>query len=162
MRPVARLTRVLGTTASALGAVVALLVLSADPASAGAPSPAGTAPAPSPCAPSAKACFSTSQHRAWLTDAAGHVTYGPVPALGGTRSDPTPTGSFLVTFKDAHHVSNLFSPGDMPNSVFFAPAIAFHEGSLGQPSHGCVHLSSGASRTFFGALAPGDRVQVMP
>ncbi len=29
----------------------------------------------------------------------------------------------------------------MPYSQFFAPQVAFHEGSPSVPSHGCVHLS---------------------
>ena len=67
------------------------------------------------------------------------MTYGPVGALGGTRKDPTPTGTFSVDYKDADHVSNLYD-ADMPYSVFFAPAIAFHTGSLSERSHGCIHL----------------------
>lgn len=113
-----------------------------------------------PCAVTAKACVDLSARRAWLTDGAGHVTYGPVGALGGTRSDPTPTGTFSVDYKDRDHVSNLFD-ADMPNSVFFAPAIAFHQGSLSQRSHGCIHLGGSASRTFFSRLAPGDSVEVV-
>lgn len=115
-----------------------------------------------PCAASAKACVDLSSQQAWLTDGAGHVTYGPVGALGGTRKHPTPTGTFTVDYKDAHHVSNLFTPGDMPNSVFFAPAVALHGGSLSTRSHGCVHLGSTASRKFFNNLSPGDTVQVVP
>ena len=120
------------------------------------PTTAGT-----PCAVPAKACVDLSSRQAWLTDGAGHVTYGPVGALGGTRSHPTPTGTFSVDYKDADHVSNLFSPGDMPNSVFFAPAVALHQGSLSQRSHGCIHLGRTASKRFFSGLAPGDTVQVV-
>lgn len=49
--------------------------------------------AATPCASSAKACMSLSAHQAWLTDGAGHVVYGPVPARGGTTTAPTPVGT---------------------------------------------------------------------
>ena len=114
-----------------------------------------------PCDADVDACVDLSAQRAWLTDGAGHVTYGPVGALGGTRTYPTPTGTFSVDYKDADHVSNLYDAA-MPNSVFFAPAVAFHRGSLSQRSHGCIHLGRTASQRFFDELSPGDTVQVVP
>jgi lipoprotein-anchoring transpeptidase ErfK/SrfK len=45
--------------------------------------------------------------------------------------------------------------------VFFNGGDAFHEGSLTDPSHGCVHLSRGAAATFYDSLKPGDVVQVV-
>ena len=113
-----------------------------------------------PCRSSAVACVDLSSQRAWLTDGEGNVTYGPVGALGGTRKYPTPTGTFSVDYKDADHVSNLYD-ADMPYSVFFAPAIAFHTGSLSERSHGCIHLGRTASKRFFANLSPGDTVQVV-
>jgi lipoprotein-anchoring transpeptidase ErfK/SrfK len=113
-----------------------------------------------PCSSTADACVDLSSRRAWLLDGAGNVTYGPVGALGGTRRDPTPTGTFSVDYKDRDHVSNLYD-ADMPNSVFFAPAIAFHQGSLSERSHGCIHLGRTASQRFFSNLSPGDTVQVV-
>ncbi len=113
-----------------------------------------------PCKSSAVACVDLSSQRAWLTDGEGNVTYGPVGALGGTRKYPTPTGTFSVDDKDADHVSNLYD-ADMPYSVFFAPAIAFHTGSLSERSHGCIHLGRTASKRFFANLSPGDTVQVV-
>jgi lipoprotein-anchoring transpeptidase ErfK/SrfK len=114
-----------------------------------------------PCAATAEACVDLSSRQAWLTDGAGHVTYGPVGALGGTRKYPTPTGTFSVDYKDADHVSNLYDAA-MPNSVFFAPAVAFHRGSLSQRSHGCIHLGRSAAQRFFNELSSGDTVQVVP
>jgi lipoprotein-anchoring transpeptidase ErfK/SrfK len=113
-----------------------------------------------PCKASADACVDLSSQQAWLTDGEGNVTYGPVGALGGTRKYPTPTGTFSVDYKDADHVSNLYD-ADMPYSVFFAPAIAFHTGSLSERSHGCIHLGKTASKRFFSNLSPGDTVQVV-
>jgi len=46
-----------------------------------------------PCAASAQACVSLSRHEAWLTDGNGRITYGPVPATGGSSTYPTPTGT---------------------------------------------------------------------
>lgn len=126
-----------------------------------APVAAPVAVSQTPCAVTAVACVDLSERRAWLTDGAGRITHGPVGALGGTRSDPTPTGTFSVDYKDREHVSSLYG-ADMPNSVFFAPAIAFHEGSLSDRSHGCIHLGRGASRAFFAELSAGDTVQVVP
>jgi lipoprotein-anchoring transpeptidase ErfK/SrfK len=48
----------------------------------------------------------------------------------------------------------------MPYSVFFNGNIAFHQGSLKQLSHGCIHLSGKAAKTFFKALSRGEVVQV--
>ncbi|GLZ46793.1 hypothetical protein Acsp06_29780 [Actinomycetospora sp. NBRC 106375] len=114
-----------------------------------------------PCDADVDACVDLSEQRAWLTDGAGNVTYGPVGALGGTRKYPTPTGTFSVDYKDADHVSNLYD-AEMPNSVFFAPAVAFHRGSLSERSHGCIHLGRSASQKFFSELSSGDTVQVVP
>jgi hypothetical protein len=50
----------------------------------------------------------------------------------------------------------------MPYSVFFTHSgIAFHQGSLRVPSHGCIHLGHGAAVTFFNSLAVGQVVQVV-
>ena len=49
----------------------------------------------------------------------------------------------------------------MPYSVFFIPGIAFHQGSLGVPSHGCIHLSKAAAITFYNSLRVGDAVQAV-
>ncbi|MDD7937710.1 L,D-transpeptidase [Actinomycetospora lutea] len=155
--------------------VSALAALLVGAGSAGAaPAPAAPAPAPvaapaapalaltagTPCDASADACVDLSSQQAWLTDGQGNITYGPVGALGGTRKYPTPTGTFSVDYKDADHVSNLYDAA-MPYSVFFAPAIAFHTGSLSERSHGCIHLGRTASKRFFANLSPGDTVQVV-
>ena len=132
----------------------------AAPAPVAAPAPALALTAGTPCAATADACVDLSSQQAWLTDGQGNVTYGPVGALGGTKKYPTPTGTFSVDYKDADHVSNLYD-ADMPYSVFFAPAIAFHTGSLSQRSHGCIHLGKTASKRFFANLSPGDTVQVV-
>jgi hypothetical protein len=114
-----------------------------------------------PCTITAKACVSLSGKQAWLLDE-GKIVYGPVKMLPGKKDDPTPVGKFKVQYKEKLHLSTEFNGAPMPNSVFFAPGgIAFHEGSLGRYSAGCVHLSSAASLKFFNTLDKGDEVQVV-
>ena len=114
---------------------------------------------PSGCSPRAEACVSTGQRLAWLQHE-GRLAFGPVRITIGTPSQPTPRGAFHVVWKDEEHTSTLYGV-DMPYSVFFAAGgIAFHQGPLDQPSHGCVHLTAVAASAFFAALQPGDRVEV--
>jgi lipoprotein-anchoring transpeptidase ErfK/SrfK len=112
-----------------------------------------------PCSASAKAGLDLSSQRAWLTDGAGHITYGPVPAHGGSKSAKTPKGSFSVLSKDAHYYSTEFH-APMPYSVFFYPGYAFHTGNPATASNGCVLLSMAAAQRFFAALKSGDTIQI--
>jgi hypothetical protein len=119
-----------------------------------APTVAGT-----PCEPGARACVDLAANRAWLLQD-GKVQYGPVPITQGRPGFVTPPGTFAVSFKDMNHKSSLYNSAPMPYSVFFNGGVAFHQGSLRQLSHGCVHLSRTAAQTFFNSLNPGDVVQV--
>ena len=112
-----------------------------------------------PCRANASACVDLSANRAWLIDN-GKVKYGPVPITHGRKGFRTPAGSFRVSFKAADHVSSIYD-AEMPYSVFFNDGIAFHQGSLTVLSHGCIHLSGKAAKTFFGALGRGELVQVV-
>ncbi|MFP5022468.1 L,D-transpeptidase [Pseudonocardia phyllosphaerae] len=114
-----------------------------------------------PCEPTVKACVSLSRGKAWITDGAGTTVFGPFSVLGGRSDEPTPVGTFSVSMKDANYHSREFD-APMPNSVFFFPGVAFHQGSLSRASAGCLHLSRGASATVFSMLNPGDSVQVLP
>lgn len=126
-----------------------------------APPPPPPAPSETPCAPTAKACVDLSSQQTWLQDN-GHVTYGPVPITSGKPSAPTPVGTFQVQWKDADHRSSEFNNAPMPYAVFFTlNGVAFHQGSLERSSNGCIHLSTSAAPKYFGALAPGDEVQVV-
>ncbi|MEU4249793.1 L,D-transpeptidase [Amycolatopsis sp. NPDC026612] len=126
-------------------------------------------PAPNPDVPCAAAaaasgtaaCVDISAHKAWLLEG-GKVVYGPVPMLPGRKGNETPTGTFHVLSKEKVHLSKEFDNAEMPNSVFFYPGDAFHTGSLSVYSHGCIHLSAGASLKFFNTLHIGDVVQVVP
>lgn len=119
-----------------------------------------------PCAAAAAAsgtaaCVDLSAHKAWILQG-GKVVYGPVPMLPGRKGYATPTGTFHVLSKEKMHLSKEFDNAKMPNSVFFYPGDAFHTGSLSVYSHGCIHLSAGASLKFFNTLHVGDVVQVVP
>jgi hypothetical protein len=131
------------------------------------PKPAAPASDPGvPCAAAAAAsgtaaCVDLSAHKAWILQG-GKVVYGPVPMLPGRKGYATPTGTFHVLSKEKVHLSKEFDDAPMPNSVFFYPGDAFHTGSLSVYSHGCIHLSAGASLKFFNTLHVGDVVQVVP
>ncbi|GAA4929751.1 L,D-transpeptidase-like protein [Actinomycetospora succinea] len=136
------------------------------PAAAPAP-PAGIADQAS-CPPQVSACVDLRTHQSWL-QRDGDVVYGPVPFLPGAdtgrrapgpTSSATPTGLFHVQRKDADAVSHEYGE-PMPHAVYFAPGgIAFHEGSLTESSHGCIHLEAPDATAFFGHLAVGDDVLV--
>lgn len=119
------------------------------------PPPAGV-----PCSGGVSACIDLSANQSWLLDN-GVVTYGPVPITHGRAGYRTPPGTFKVGWKDIDHKSSEFDNAPMPYSVFFNGGIAFHEGSLSQLSHGCIHLSGGAASTYYNALEVGDTVQVV-
>jgi lipoprotein-anchoring transpeptidase ErfK/SrfK len=114
-----------------------------------------------PCEGSAAACIDLSANRSWLLSD-GEVAYGPVPITHGRPGWETPPGTFSVGWKDIDHLSSEFDNAPMPYSVFFNGGIAFHEGSLSDLSHGCIHLSSAAARTYYEGLQVGDTVQVVP
>jgi lipoprotein-anchoring transpeptidase ErfK/SrfK len=93
----------------------------------------------------------------------GQVTYGPTPITSGKPGYRTPPGTFKVLRKNRHHRSRAYNNAPMPYAVFFTHSgIAFHEGSLSSPSHGCVRLGRGAAATFFNKLSVGQVVQVVP
>ncbi len=136
----------------------ATLTLKAPPVN---PNQAGAAAAQAnnPCPAAAAACVDLSGETAWL-QSAGKITYGPVPITSGREGHRTGTGMFSVFWLDKDHRSSIFNDAPMPNSVFFDNGIAFHEGSLSDQSHGCIHLSWDASETFFDTLSVGDNVYV--
>ena len=80
-----------------------------------------------PCTITAKACVDLSSHQAWLLDD-GQITYGPVRTMSGKAGSTTPLGTWKVLSKEKMHLSREFDNAPMPNSVFFYPGVAFHEG----------------------------------
>jgi hypothetical protein len=127
-----------------------------SPAVSTSPSPSIAAAVASPCEPGVAACVRLSTRQAWLGGDA------PIPISPGGPGFETPTGTFAVEWKAESIVSDDYGT-PMPHAVFFAPGgIAFHEGSLIEPSHGCVHLTPDTAARFFGALGIGASVQVVP
>jgi len=119
---------------------------------------AGSAPLGA-CPATARACVDLTHSLTWL-QSGGRVVYGPVPITSGRPGYRTWAGTFAVYWKDIDHYSSQFNNAPMPYSVFFDGGIAFHEGSLSVPSHGCIHLSYAAARQYFGYLNVGDQVYV--
>lgn len=161
-------------TVSAAGALVGLgtvaAVVPAAPAALAAPAPApaaaapaGNAPSSVPCAAEVKACARLSTNQAWLTDGRGNLLRGPITIDHGAPGNETPTGRFSVQWKDADHRSGEYNGAPMPWSVFFdGNGRAFHGGSPGSQTAGCVRLPDDQAKAFFDALAPGDAVQILP
>ena len=112
-----------------------------------------------PCAATAKACVDLATRKAWLVEN-GQIVLGPVSIMPGRPGFRTPVGTFHVLSKVAHYWSHTFN-APMPDAVFFYPGVAFHIGSLGVLSHGCIHLSASSAAVFFSDMAIGDEVQVL-
>ncbi|HWE90116.1 MAG TPA: L,D-transpeptidase [Pseudonocardiaceae bacterium] len=135
-----------------------------------APTSSATPTAPKPAAPQAPAasnpcgitngaCVTLSGRRAWIVRG-GQVIY-QAPIMPGSRSYPTPTGTFHVLYQQVKHISKEFHDAPMPYSTFFYPGDAFHVGSLGVYSHGCIHMSWAGAETFFHDLHVGDEVKII-
>ncbi|HEX7657893.1 MAG TPA: L,D-transpeptidase [Pseudonocardiaceae bacterium] len=127
------------------------------------PKPTTTKPAvatSNPCGIESGACVVLSARKVWIVRN-GQVIYGPVSTMPGSSRYPTPTGTFHVLSKEVKHLSKEFDNAPMPYSVFFYPGDAFHEGSLSQYSHGCLHLSWTAAETVFNDLHVGDEVKIL-
>ncbi len=113
-----------------------------------------------PCDITEGACIRLSTNETWLITG-GKVEYGPVPITSGRPGYETPTGHFSVLYKVKDEWSRPYN-GPMPYSTYFTNyGIAFHEGSLTEESHGCIHLSMEAAVTYFENLQVGEQVQVV-
>jgi len=114
------------------------------------------------CPPAAAACVDLKAHLTWL-QSGGTVAYGPVRMEPGPPGTPhaTPAGTFQVDWKAGpDFISNEYNE-PMPWATFFGTdGIAFHGGSLTQPSHGCVHLTLPVARYFHDHLPLGAEVVV--
>lgn len=114
-------------------------------------------PAPPQCPPTARACIDVDGKRAWMVDA-GRVTYGPVPVTTGKPGYETARGSHRV-LRHVRHDHSIPFDSPMPFSTYFTVSgMAFHEGRLDEPSHGCIHLGHHAAAHFFEQLRVGDEI----
>ncbi|MFD0202715.1 MULTISPECIES: L,D-transpeptidase [Saccharothrix] len=124
------------------------------------PPPPVTVPG-TPCDITSGACVRLSTNESWLISG-GRISYGPVPTTSGMPGYETPVGYFSVLWKVRDDWSIPYN-GPMPFSTYFVGnGIAFHEGSLTEKSHGCIHLSREAAAKYFETLQVGDQVQVAP
>ena len=113
-------------------------------------------------APSGPLVVTVSLNRQRLTVYDATNTIASAPISSGRRGHATPTGVFSVVQKRRHHISNIYNVA-MPNMQRLTwSGIALHAGVLpGYPaSSGCIRLSHGFSRQFFGMTKMGTRVIV--
>ncbi|WP_236594669.1 L,D-transpeptidase [Saccharothrix sp. 6-C] len=114
-----------------------------------------------PCDITEGACVRLSTNESWLISE-GKVSYGPVPTTSGRPGYETPVGYHSVLWKVELDYSRDFGMAEMPYSTYFVSnGIAFHEGSLTDESHGCIHLAREAAAKYFHTLRVGDQVQVV-
>jgi hypothetical protein len=75
-----------------------------------------------------------------------------LPCHGGSMEFPSSRGVFQMTSRRLlHHTSDVYPepPDNMACSLFYTPAEAIHQGPVGKPSHGCIHVDIGwASKLF--------------
>jgi hypothetical protein len=110
-----------------------------------------------------KACVDISANRAWLLDGQGNVVGGPVRVSHGAEGYETPTGDFVIQWKDRDHKSREYDGASMPYSVFFdSNGRAFHGGSTDRESAGCVRMDVEDAKQFYEHLNPNDRAQIVP
>lgn len=114
-----------------------------------------------PCPVWADACVDLRGGRSWLQHN-GQVTHvAPSSAGAPSPATATPTGVFKVQYKVKNEISNEFGGAPMPNAVYFTnQGHAFHAGTVGLLSHGCVHLKYADSEVFFNTLQPGNTVYI--
>lgn len=139
-----------------------------EAAPAQAPAPAAE-PAPqeqpraaeNPCPATARACVDLANQTTWLQEN-GVITWGPVQMASGAETPETETtrGFHNVIRKVQDDWSEPFD-APMAYSVYFTyDGQAFHEGSVYQRSHGCIHLNHDDAVHYFNTLQIGDGVYV--
>jgi L,D-transpeptidase catalytic domain len=115
---------------------------------------------PTPCDISDGACIQLSTNQSWVLRG-DKIAFGPAPITHGRKGYETPVGKFPVLRKVKDEWSRPYN-GPMPWSTYFTESgIAFHEGSLTEPSHGCIHLDPAAAKFYFQNLSIGETVQVV-
>jgi lipoprotein-anchoring transpeptidase ErfK/SrfK len=85
---------------------------------------------------------------------------GATAILYGADDKPTPLGTFPITQKDAHHVSNLYD-APMPYMLRLTnDGVSIHGSKVewGYATHGCIGVPLAFAQKLFGAARLGDRV----
>jgi len=98
-------------------------------------------------------------HLTWL-QSDGRITYGRCPWNPGRPARSERPARHLPRPVEGWPELHQYEYDEpMPYAVFFAPGgIAFHGGSLTNPSHGCVHLDIGSARYYHDHLPVGAEV----
>ena len=89
---------------------------------------------------------------------------GSAVILYGTDGKPTPTGSFTILEKDAHHYSHSYD-APMPYMLrLTADGVAIHGSNVreGWATHGCIGVPLDFARLLFAAASKGDLVVIVP
>ena len=89
---------------------------------------------------------------------------GSAVILYGTDGKPTPTGSFTILEKDAHHYSHSYD-APMPYMLrLTADGVAIHGSNVreGWATHGCIGVPLDFARLLFAAAGKGDLVVIVP
>lgn len=75
----------------------------------------------------------------------------------------TPTGKYVISDRNRHHVSNIYHSSMPYFQRFSFAAFGIHQGSLpGYPaSHGCIRLSYSGAQYLWGKLEVGDYAEVV-
>lgn len=111
--------------------------------------PAKPAPAPDPTLTAAINLSSQT-----ITVSVNGVARYTWAISSGTRSHPTPRGSFRPQWTAKMWYSRKYDNAPMPHAVFVHNGVAIHAtyatGMLGRPaSHGCIRLSPTNAKTFY-------------
>lgn len=88
---------------------------------------------------------------------------GSAVILYGTDGKPTPTGSFTILEKDAHHVSRSYD-APMPYMLrLTSDGVAIYGSAVrqGWATHGCIGVPLDFARLLFGAASKGDAVVIL-
>jgi len=104
--------------------------------------------------------ISLKRQRAFLYDDGKLVTSTNVST--GREGFATPTGTFVITDKRRHHVSNLYDSSMPYFQRLSCQAFGFHVGPCpGYPaSHGCIRMPAEAARAFWKKTLVGDPVTI--
>ena len=91
----------------------------------------------------------------------GGYEIGAAAVLLGTDEHPTPLGTFPITRKQRHNVSEKYNNAPMPYSMFLtSDGVALHGSDVenGYASHGCIGMPDQFAAKVFAIAKKGDRV----
>ena len=90
----------------------------------------------------------------------GGYEIGATAVLLGTQEKPTPTGTFPITQKKRHHVSNLYGAPMPYMQRLTNDGISLHASEVewGYASHGCIGMPEPFAAKVFAKTEIGDKV----